>query len=128
MLYKDKGIKSKEAAILCYEKHLYDSCINRYYYSFYQYMLQKLADNKLTINSESLTSGSHINTFNEYLDNIVKKSSDYNRDDETLISSFFYTIKRSRKKADYETEDFSRNEVNFAILAYNQLIDYLKKY
>ena len=42
MSYELKCIENKEMAMLCYEKKKYNSFVNRYYYSVYQALLDKL--------------------------------------------------------------------------------------
>ena len=72
MSYEKKGIESLEVARLCYEETNYNSCVNRYYYSFYQKLMNKLTSKGISINEEHLSGGSHEKAFNQFIDEVLR--------------------------------------------------------
>ena len=74
MSYELKCIENKEMAMLCYEKKKYNSFVNRYYYSVYQALLDKLksTDEDLLKDINALEGGSHEKTIYLFIEKIAK--------------------------------------------------------
>lgn len=122
MSYIDKCIKTRETAKICYDKAIYDSCVNRYYYSFYQELMHELSVKKIKIEDECEKDniGSHVKAFNafkKYLKDVKK----FKMKRVTTINGNFIKFKKLREKADYDEEMLSKEEADEAIDTYNVL-------
>jgi uncharacterized protein (UPF0332 family) len=120
MSYVEKGIKSKEVAILCYDKAIYDSCINRYYYSFYQNLMHKLECKDIYIDKK-LSGGSHEKAFNTFIDRILRPIKRPSPREVTTLRTIYGDFKNLRKSADYNSTMITKKEVDRAIRLYNSL-------
>lgn len=120
MSYLDKCIKTKEMAKICYDNKIYDSCVNRYYYSFYQALMHKLQEKKIKVDQEEGNGGSHLKTFKCFKKHLrdVKKLKMIRI---TQINSKYIQFKKLREKADYQEEMINKEEADKAISAYNSL-------
>ena len=99
MSYELKCIENKEMAMLCYEKKKYNSFVNRYYYSVYQALLDKLksTDEDLLKDINALEGGSHEKTIYLFIEKIAKVKTSkkgINKVKEvSMIRSLFYNMK-----------------------------------
>lgn len=120
MAYLDKGIENEKMAKISYENKCYNSCVNRYYYSFFQVLLNAMKKYKLEIGDEQNGEGSHVKTFKcykKYIQNVKKiKITRVNQ-----MNGNFIKLKNLRKKADYEELMIEKDEADSAISAYNSL-------
>ena len=130
MSYELKCIENKEMAMLCYEKKKYNSFVNRYYYSVYQALLDKLksTDEDLLKDINALEGGSHEKTIYLFIEKIAKVKTSkkgINKVKEvSMILSLFYNMKLARKKAD----DISKKEADGVMRNYDNFISYLNNY
>ncbi|EHK2442862.1 hypothetical protein QTI77_14605 [Clostridium perfringens] len=120
MSYLDKCIKTKEMARICYDNGIYDSCVNRYYYSFYQELMHKLQEKKIKVEATETNGGSHVKTFNTFK-RYLKDVKRIKMTRITAINSDFIRFKKLREKADYNQEMLSKEEADKAIGTYNSL-------
>lgn len=134
MSYELKCIENKEMAMLCYEKKKYNSFVNRYYYSVYQALLDKLksTDEDLLKDINALEGGSHEKTIYLFIEKIAKVKTSkkgINKVKEvSMIISLFYNMKLARKKADYSEDDISKKEADGVMRNYDNFISYLNNY
>lgn len=134
MSYELKCIENKEMAMLCYEKKKYNSFVNRYYYSVYQALLDKLksTDEDLLKDINALEGGSHEKTIYLFIEKIAKVKTSkkgINKVKEvSMIRSLFYNMKLARKKADYSEDDISKKEADGVMRNYDNFISYLNNY
>ena len=134
MSYELKCIENKEMAMLCYEKKKYNSFVNRYYYSVYQALLDKLksTDEDLLKDINALEGGSHEKTIYLFIEKIAKvktsKKGINKLKEVSMIRSLFYNMKLARKKADYSEDDISKKEADGVMRNYDNFISYLNNY
>ena len=121
MSYTEKGIESLEVAKLCYEKKYYNSCVNRYYYSFYQELMHKLSKRQITINEEHLSGGSHEKAFNQFISEVFRPINRPNPRKVTDLRTKYGDFKNIRALADYKPELLSKDKVDEAIKLYEEL-------
>lgn len=126
MAYLDKGIENEKMAKLSYDNKCYNSCVNRYYYSFYQVLMKKMNDNNIKVERKTGES-SHVNTFNSFK-GYIKDVKKYKMRRVGDITSNFLELKKLRKKADYEEEMIEKAEADSVISAYNGLKRELEKF
>lgn len=120
MSYQEKGIKSKEVAILCYDNAIYDSCVNRYYYSFYQNLMHKLECKDIHID-EDISGGSHEMAFNTFINNVLRPIKRPTPREVTSLRSIYGDFKNLRKTADYDSTMITKQQVDRAIRLYDCL-------
>lgn len=121
MSYTQKCIESLEVAKICYEKEYYNSCVNRYYYSFYQELMHKLSDRQITINEEHLSGGSHEKAFNKFIDEVFRPIKRPKPRNVTDLRTMYGNFKNIRALADYKPELLSKDKVDEAIELYEKL-------
>ncbi|WP_195972636.1 hypothetical protein [Clostridium thermobutyricum] len=120
MSYLDKCIKTKKMAKICYENEIYDSCVNRYYYSFYQELMHKLQEKSIEVDKEDYNSGSHLKTFNCFK-KYLKDAKRVKMRKIIQINGKYIKFKKLREKADYSEDMINKEEADEAISAYNSL-------
>lgn len=106
-VFKDKSDITFSSAEFLFNKSHFNSCVHCFYYSCYQLIIDLLKEeygySDQQISSGTNNSSSHNNIINE-LKTCVKNSIDYE------IFTCFETIKKTRKKADYEEKCVAKKE------------------
>lgn len=121
MSYEKKGIESLNVAILCYKDSNYNSCVNRYYYSFYQDLMNKLTSKGISINEQNLSGGSHEKAFNQFIDKVLRPIKRPKPKVVMNLRTKYGDFKNLRVLADYKPELLSKDDVDEAIRLYNEL-------
>lgn len=121
MSFQEKSIKSEKVAKLSYERELYDSSINRYYYSFFQFLKHILKVNEIHIDQNEINkAGSHDKAVSEYIGYLRAKGiKQFPKI--TKINKCYSEMKQFRKKADYWEEESSKEDVDRFERSYNEL-------
>ena len=121
MSYIDKSKQSLEVAEFCYENKCYDSCVNRYYYSFYQELMDKLSKKGISIDDRNISGGSHERAFNNFIDKVLRPIKRVKPREITKLRTEYGNLKNLRNLADYKPESISKKDVDEAIKMYNNL-------
>lgn len=121
MSYMKKSKESLEVAKMCYEKKYYNSCVNRYYYSFYQELMFKLNEKKISIDDKYLSGGSHERAFNQFIDKVFRPIKRPKPREVSNLRSMYGDFKNIRVLADYKEEYISKEVVDEAIKIYEKL-------
>lgn len=126
MTFKEKSSNNCEAAKYLYDSGYFNACINRYYYSIFQYGMHILQQIGVEFKEEDKQSkGSHDKTFESIVE-YVKRANKKNVKQAIKIRSNYDNIKKFRKKADYTEEILEKKSANIVISTYNELITLLK--
>ncbi|ELC8437047.1 TPA: hypothetical protein ACGFBC_002176 [Clostridium perfringens] len=112
MSFLDKSIKSENVAKLSYDENLYDSSINRYYYSFFQRLKHTLDIKDINISEDDINkAGSHDETKQKYIEYLQKKGSK-SMHKISVINRNYSRMKQLRKKADYLDVECSKEDAD----------------
>lgn len=124
MSFHDKCIESEEMGRIAYENAYYNSAINRYYYSFFQYLKQVLESKQIHTDEEKVNEGgSHEYTKNQYVQYIRKKGNTKNNMKKVRdINDCFSKMKQMRKIADYDEKSCEKEDADKVKRWYNLII------
>lgn len=120
MSYQEKCIENEKVGRITYNEGYYNASVNRYYYSFFQFLIDRMNSFKIKIDSEELASGSHVSTFISYK-KYLEKNNKVKRSRINQINGKFFKLKNLRAKADYDEEKIEKKEAELAISTYNML-------
>lgn len=120
MSYQEKCIENENVGKITYENGYYNASVNRYYYSFFQFLMDRMNCFKIKIDSEEVANGSHVKAFKSYK-NYLQNNNKVKRGRINQLNSNFFKLRNLRAKADYDEEKIEKKEADLAISTYNML-------
>ncbi|MBF0228421.1 MAG: HEPN domain-containing protein [Desulfamplus sp.] len=103
----NKAQANLNAAQLCFDNQLYDSCANRAYYAVFQAAIAALSDKGVNRSKPD-----HKQIQADFSEKLIKRQKIY----PTKLRSYLMDMQSVRNQADYTTENISKN------LAFQQIV------